>query len=374
MPRLTEIGRPWAKNLQDVGGKMKDVGGKMTVTVTAPIAAAGAASFKFAADLEDAVGAADQIFKDASGSIKTWADGLDSAYGIAEGEALTYANTMGAMLQNIGGLGEAEASKQAQTLVQLAGDLTAMFGGTTESAVQALTGALKGNNSMLDNYGMGVNEATIKAKAFEMGLIKEGEQLDLAGKQAATLALIMEQTADAQGQAAREADGSSGSMRALTTELKNVSTELGEVLLPIITPFIAKLKEITQRFGELSPETKKTIVVVAGLAAALGPLLVIIGSVISAVGTITAALPVLGAAFAALTGPVGLVIAAVAAVIAIGVALYKNWEEIKAFGSRLWEDLKTGWTEGMESIKVAWADFWSKHKRHLVQYVGIRNG
>ena len=357
---LAKTNRDWeamGKNLQDVGGKMKDVGGKMTVTVTAPIAAAGAASFKFAADLEDAVGAADQIFKDASGSIKTWADGLDSAYGIAEGEALTYANTMGAMLQNIGGLGEAEASKQAQTLVQLAGDLTAMFGGTTESAVQALTGALKGNNSMLDNYGMGVNEATIKAKAFEMGLIKEGEQLDLAGKQAATLALIMEQTADAQGQAAREADGSSGSMRALTTELKNVSTELGEVLLPIITPFIAKLKEITQRFGELSPETKKTIVVVAGLAAALGPLLVIIGSVISAVGTITAALPVLGAAFAALTGPVGLVIAAVAAVIAIGVALYKNWEEIKAFGSRLWEDLKTGWTEGMESIKVAWADF-----------------
>ena len=45
-----------------------------------------------------------------------------------------------------------------------------MFGGTTESAVQALTGALKGNNSMLDNYGMGVNDATVKAKAFEMGL------------------------------------------------------------------------------------------------------------------------------------------------------------------------------------------------------------
>ena len=122
--------------------------------------------------------------------------------------------------KNIGGLSEAEASKQSAMLVELAGDLSAMFGGTTESAVQALTGALKGNNSMLDNYGMGVNEATIKTKAMEMGLVKEGEQLDLAGKQAATLALIMEQTADAQGQAAREADGASGSMKALGTEVK----------------------------------------------------------------------------------------------------------------------------------------------------------
>ena len=95
-----------------------------------------------------------------------------------------------------------------------------MFGGTTESAIQALTGALKGNNSMLDNYGMAVNEAMIKTKAMEMGLIAEGEQLDLAGKQAATLALIMEQTGAAQGQAAREAEGASGSMRAFGTEIK----------------------------------------------------------------------------------------------------------------------------------------------------------
>ena len=76
-----------------------------------------------------------------------------------------------------------EASKQSQTLVELAGDLTAMFGGTTESAVQALTGALKGNTSMLDNYGMGVNDATIKTKALEMGLYDGTGTMDLASKQ-----------------------------------------------------------------------------------------------------------------------------------------------------------------------------------------------
>jgi hypothetical protein len=316
-----------------IGDRLTGIGKAMSMTFTVPVLAAGAAAFKFAADLEDAMGAADQIFKGQSGEIKAWADNLENYYGIAESEALSYANTMGAMLQNIGGLSEAEAAKMSGTLVELAGDLTAMFGGTTESAVQALTGALKGNNSMLDNYGMGVNEATIKSKALAMGLIAEGEQLDLAGKQAATLALIMEQTADAQGQAAREAEGASGSMRGLMAELKNVATEFGEVLLPILTPFVAKIKELTEKFGALSPETKSLIVTIAGIAAAVGPLLIIFGTLVSSISTIAGV-------FVLLTGPIGLVIAAIAAAIAIGVLLYKNWDTISAEARKFAENAK----------------------------------
>jgi len=344
-------------SLKDFGAKMTDMGKNLSMKVTAPIVAVGAASFKMAADLQDAMGATDQIFAQASDSVKKWADNLDSYYGIAEGEALEYANMMGSMLKNIGGLTEEEASKQAQTLIELAGDLTAMYGGTTADAVRALTGALKGNNTMLDNYGMAANDAMIKTKALEMGLYDGTGQMDLATKQAATLALIMEQTGAAQGQAAREAEGASGGMRAFATEVKNLSTDIGQVLLPVITPLIKNLNDIAKKFGDLSPGMKKAIVIVAGLAAAIGPLLIVLGMMASGLGAIVGILPVLGTALTVLTGPVGIVVAAIAGLIAIGVLLYKNWEEIKAFGSRLWEDLKTGWTEGMESIKVAWVGF-----------------
>ncbi len=339
-----------SKKLETAGKKLQDVGKSMTTKVTLPIVGAGIASFKFASDIEDAMGASDQIFKGSSEEVKIWADNLIGYYGIAEGEALEYANVMGAMLQNIGGLTEQEAAKQSQTLVQLAGDLTAMFGGTTESAVQALTGALKGNNSMLDNYGMGVNEATIKSKALEMGLVEEGEQLDLAGKQAATLALIMEQTADAQGQAAREADGSSGSLRLLITEVKNLAGDLGEVLLPIVTPFITKLGEMIQKFKDLTPEQKDTIVKIGLLVAAIGPAIVILGTIIGVFGKLASIIKVAGSAISFLASPIGLAIAAIVAMIAIGVLLYKNWDTIKEKASELWENIKERFNKIKESI------------------------
>lgn len=334
------------KKLQDAGKKMTDIGKSMSMYVTAPIVAAGTASFKMAADLQDAMGATEQIYKDAADVVKEWADSLPSYYGIAEAEALEYANIMGSMLINIGGLSERVAAKQAQTLIELAGDLAAMYGGTTQDAVRALTGALKGNNTMLDNYGMAVNDATIKTKAFRMGLYSGKGEMSLAAKQAATLALIMEQTAAAQGQAAREAEGASGSIRTLTTEIKNLATDIGEILLPIIVPLLASLAEIVRGFSQLSPETQKAIVIIAMLAAAIGPLLIMLGAVTSAIGsiitfasTLSGILPALGTAFAALTGPVGLtVIAIAAAAAAIGYLIYqivKNWDVIMAEFKRI---------------------------------------
>lgn len=343
--------------MREVGDKVTDVGKNMSMKVTAPIVAAGAVAFKMAADTQDAMGATDQVFKGAAESMKSWAASLETYYGIAKGEALEYGNMMGSMLQNIGGLTEDEAAKQSQTLIKLAGDLTAMYGGTTQDAVRALTGALKGNNTMLDNYGMAANDAMVKTKALEMGLYDGKGAMDLATKQAATLALIMEQSAAAQGQAAREADGASGSMRAFMTETKNLSNSLGEVLLPIITPLLSSLSGLIKAFSNLSPAAQKTIVAVAAIAAAIGPVLIVTGKVISSVGVImgsfgklAAFLPSLGTVFTALTGPIGIIIAIVAALAAGVYLVIKNWDKISAFFSNLWEAVKNIFSSAWEAI------------------------
>ncbi|MDD2300633.1 MAG: hypothetical protein PHU69_13485, partial [Fermentimonas sp.] len=190
-------------SVASIGRAVEGVGKKMSI-LSAGLVLAGGKAFTMAADFQDAIGATDQIFNDASDTVNSWAKNLSSDFGIAKEEALKYSNLMGSMLINIGQLTEEQAAKQSAKLIELAGDLTAMYGGTTQDAVRALTGALKGNNTMLDNYGMAVNDALVKQKAFELGLASGTGELSLQAKQAATLALIWEQTGAAQGQASRE--------------------------------------------------------------------------------------------------------------------------------------------------------------------------
>jgi len=330
-----------SQKLTNMGDSFVNVGKKASI-LSAALVAAGGKAFMMAADLEDAIGATGQIFSDNADIVKGWAETLGTEYGIARKEALEYSNLMGTMLINIGKLTEEQAARQSAKLIELAGDLTAMYGGRTQDAVRALTGALKGNNTMLDNYGMAVNDALVKTRAFEMGLSDGTGELSLQARQAATLALIYEQTTAAQGQAAREADGASGSMRILRTEFQNLATELGEVLIPVITPFISQLGELTKQFRGLSPEMQSIIVGVAGVTAAVGPLLIVIGQVLKT-------LPLIKAAVVALTGPIGLVVAAITAATAL---IITHWDELKKTSKVATDSIVDDWNYMADHLKT----------------------
>ena len=243
--------------INDTGKKISEVGKSLTTKLTLPIVALGGASFKMAADMQDSVGAVEKVFDNSSKSILNWTKQLPTYYGISKSQALEHASVMGSMLKNIGGLTEEVAAQQTQTLIQLAGDLSAMYGGSAEDALNSITSALSGNNQAMKKYGTAVLDADVKQKAFELGVYSGTGAMSAQAKQAGTLAIIMEQTADAQGQAARESDQASGSMKEFTTTIKNLSTDIGEVLLPIVTPMIQKISEWIQKFSDLDDRTKK---------------------------------------------------------------------------------------------------------------------
>jgi hypothetical protein len=341
-----ELATTTSQKMKEIGESFSNVGRRLSV-FSAAFVAAGGASFKMAADFEDALGATDQVFKASAESVKDWANSLSPSYGIAKKEALEYANVMGSMLVNIGQLSQEQAAVQAQSLIKLAGDLTAMFGGSTQDAVRALTGSLKGNNTMLDNYGMAVNDALVKTKALEMGLISQGEEMSLSAKQAATLALIYEQSGAAQGQAAREAEGASGSMRALAVEAQNLATSFGEALLPVITPLITRLGDMVEWLNGLSPAAKNTVLLVGGIVAAIGPFLLVLGKLI-------AIAPLVGTAFTTMTGPIGIAIALIAGA---ALLIIKNWDAIKEYfsggeGGGMFDTVKEAALSLWESIKT----------------------
>jgi phage-related minor tail protein len=116
-------------------------------------------------------------------------------------------------------------------------------------------------------------------------------------------------------------------------------SEIATMLTPMLEDLADIISNVLDWVGNLDEGTLKIIVTVLAAVAVIAPLLIIIGKVIAAVGVITSALPVLGAAFAFITGPIGLVIAAIAAVIAIGVLLYKNWDTIKQKATEIFTSL-----------------------------------
>jgi TP901 family phage tail tape measure protein len=165
-------------------------------------------------------------------------------------------------------------------------------------------------------------------------------------------------------------ENTKGGIKELLSALEGLAIQLSETLLPIISSAVNKLTEWTRKFAELSPASQKVILVIAGLAAALGPLLLIFGPLVTAVGglitaigamgaamaagvtgvgVLTAAFPALagvvsaaGAAFTVLTGPVGLAVAAIAGIVVGGKALVNHLSqdaipEIDRFGDSVSE-------------------------------------
>ena len=95
--------------------------------------------------------------------------------------------------------------------------------------------------------------------------------------------------------------------------LSNVGREFGQIILPYLQKLLNWIKEGLQKFRELDDSTKNVIVRIVAFAAAIGPVLTILGSLIKGIQTIQTLLALLGPA----SGPVGIAIAGLAALAAI---------------------------------------------------------
>jgi phage-related minor tail protein len=122
-------------------------------------------------------------------------------------------------------------------------------------------------------------------------------------------------------------------------ELKPVGDVLIDLAENILPPIGKGLSDIASAFSTLSPGVQTALVVFGLLLAGLGPLLVIIGSIVDAVMTLIPVFTAIGTAIAAVSVPIWPLIAAVAALIAIGVLLYQNWDAVKAYAIQIWGEI-----------------------------------
>lgn len=134
--------------------------------------------------------------------------------------------------------------------------------------------------------------------------------------------------------------------------LKNT---IGVMLAPAITAVTTAITNLSQWFQNLDPNVQQTILTITGLVVAIGPAIAIVLKVIETVKALKTLIAGVSAALnLAAVGPIAGIVAAIAAVIAIGVLVYKHWDEIKEWAIGLWTSIKETFNNIKEGIANAW--------------------
>ena len=263
-----------------VGDKITTVGKTLTTAITAPLIAAGVASFKFASDMDESINKVDVAFQDSADVVKEFAQTALTSFGISEGEALDAAATFGDMATSMG-LSTEAAAEMAAALVGLSGDLASFKNIGIEEANTALKGIFTGETESLKTLGIVMTETQLAAYALEKGITDNVSAMSQAEKVMLRYQFILDATKNAQGDFARTSGGAANQMRIFTEGAKELATSFGQILLPIGTKAITKLNELVKGFNNLSDEQKENILRWAGIAAAIGPVTLVIGKVTS---------------------------------------------------------------------------------------------
>lgn len=175
----------------------------------------------------------------------------------------------------------------------------------------------------------------------------------------------------------------SGQMTLLKSQLEGLAIQFVTLIMPYLRQGVEWLSKVLTWISNLDDGTKKMIITIAGIAAVAGPVIIVAGRVISAIGSIigiggkliggvgslikivtnvmglggkiislggnliggiaSIGTKIGGAlipAIAAIPAPVWIVIAVIGALVAAGIALYKNWDEVSAWAKNAWGAIK----------------------------------
>lgn len=149
-----------------------------------------------------------------------------------------------------------------------------------------------------------------------------------------------------------------------------VGSQLSAYLAPALEKVVEWVGKFAEWLGNLDPKVLTVIATIGGVLAVVAPLLIGLGKLATGVSAVINLVQVIGPAIGGLaSGPMLLIVGAIAAVIAIGVLLYKNWDKIKAtaqaVGEKIkavWEGVKTAVSAKIQALKDAISGAWDSIK------------
>lgn len=346
-----------SKKIGDIGSSFQSAGKALTLGITAPVVAGITGVIKSYADLEQAVGGIETLFK---GSADAVIKNSESAYTRAGVSGVNYMEQVtsfsATLLQGLGGDTEKAAQYADKAIVDMS-DNANKFGTDISEIQRAYQGFAKDNYTMLDNLKLGyggtagemarlVNESGVMGDSFEA----TAENVkDIPFDQLIEAIHVTQTEMGITGTTAIEASETvSGSFQSMKAAAENLVAGLGDSNADIgmlmanvaetVGIFVGNIKGVLSTIWDNLPLTdfqKWTGVI----AVSTGPILIAIGTVLSIISKVSGAIAGIPAVLGLLSGPIGVVLASIAAIVAIGVLLYQNWDTIKEKAQAMFDTL-----------------------------------
>lgn len=299
------------RKMQTFGKNTKQLGQSMTRSLTMPIAALGAAAIKSAADLE----AMETSFISLTGGAKEAADMMRNLNDFTAKTPFQIEEVAKSARQLIAsGTGINEVNEQLQFL----GDIAATSGQPIDEIAAIFAKVNAKGKVELENLNQlaerGIPIFTALSEATGLPADKLGAGAVSVEQFNQTLKSFAAEGGFAAGAMERLSQTAAGKFSTALDNLKLAGASLAKSLMPVLKDMLDKFTGLMQTITRLSPETKKYVLIAAGIGAALGPLLMILPSIVQG--------------FTMLISPVGLV---VAAIVALGYAIVTFADEVAPY-------------------------------------------
>jgi phage-related protein len=269
--------------------------------------------------------------------------------------------------------GSAKAEKAYRELAGGAGFMQSAFFDASGSIkdMDEIAGLLsKSMEGMRDDQRLATMETMFGSDAIRAANILFKEGAEGVNNMAASMDKI--KSADV---AAEKMNNLKGKIEELKGSFETGLISLGNSLTPMMDKIVAGLQKMVDWFNNLSPTTQKFIAiggviatVLLGVVTAIGVVLAVVGGAITGFGSLigvlggaSAVMGTLGTVFTAITGPIGI---AVAAVVALGIIIWKNWDTIKAKTIEIWGAIKEWFSTTLESLSLFFSTTWDNIKNY----------
>ena len=311
------------------------------------------------------------VFRGLEKQAGDWADNYAERVGRSRVETRASIGETQNMLVGFGATRK-EGFELSKSIQQMGVDLASFNNLADDDAVNRLRSGLLGNHEAVRNLGVILNETTLNMEAQRMGIRANFKDLDPLTKIQVRYATVVRQSQDAVGDANRTTHTFTSQLKRLQGNFKDsiaeggsLNVELGKMIVKINENFDAVdnfiksgINIATEGIGLFSEaikfarENSETFIpVLGGVAAAFGTFTILkgvnslvlafnSGLLLSASAALATQGPVAALNVLIAANPFGAAAIAIGALVAGSIALYRNWDTVKAKGSELFSEIQ----------------------------------